>query len=1635
MLGGREFSCAKQYNCKICHLSFGNRHSLFVHKRLEHAGLDMVGGGESSGEDGSESTAGSESDLPPLKSVPWDADSNPFDQSDDPNAVLWQVVYNIHKQEILEGDIDYGIYSTYNFPLPGELTNEMLREQIEYIHEQQSTVYKIYCSPGYILERRENEDFKGLSKVRYFAPYSNNYLSPDETAILVTSTKDLEGVIAHFQSIDPNAFADRPSSAYKVVFWCNLKYYVYKLARPLGAKNSKLPDYVSSNRALCLTAEPVPDNLCLFVALVEFNIWKEKGALFDRSKHCRRLLRPAKDLLRKYIAYLKGKSGISKKAIDALKRKDFPGVQQAHLPHFEQCFAVNVNLYQLLNSKSSKLVYHSKMCHKDTMYLNITDCNHVNLILDWEKYCGNYLCEMCSRFFTRRRNMKTHQLVCSQRSKIVMQNGFLRHKKHIFSRLLELGISIPEYVSDQNVSVNQYFTVWDCESLLENTAMKSGSQNLMYMQGHRVFCVSIASNIPGHTQGKAILNDNSDELVISLFEEFDSIQNSLKTIMLDRWGHVLAQIDHQISIRESKLEIQRETLQEQASVLEVKTQIGKFTDPALTILKECRQELKAYLFELVIISFNGSMYDSNLCRRKLFSCILEKCKNDHIKDVEKSKNERIRDVAVLKRRNKYLMIRKREKYVMVDLANYLAVGISLRKFIAMYACSEEKSYFPYTFLNEFSKLEEANLPEYPGKYWMNDISKIDLLQEEHYQWEKSPNKAKIPEPKTGEEKYRTIMLEWQTKGFKNVRDYLIDYALRDVVPHVEAITQFQQIWKTQNVECFKQAVSLPGLSNILMWKDSIKEGINFPLIANRDRHFYLMVRENIVAGQSIVFTRLQEQGRTRVGLNSKYIAKSLVGYDCSNLYGYVMSCSMPIMTYIYRQKPEFKPEFSPRYRMMYVYNKYLEKKYKAPVISKQTHGYDVRMGPYYLDGLILVKDPISGEMTRIAVSYQGCLFHGDRRPNCPMFKRHGHKPWYQERYANTVRRDKDLKAMGLKLESMWDCVFRKEHLSQNAWLRAEEKKFLPDFYQSYKGKGKTEEKTLLSAVLTGTLFGLLLVDVYVYAEYAHYYASFPVLFGTSTISKGDLNEEMRNFIDMTGTEFTSRRLLISENNAKNLLISSDYVRFLLETKHFAITVHEVFEFCRGQPFKKYVNFGTEKRRTAVNDPTKRAMGYCWKYLLNASYGKIIQNIDKLNDISYVDGDSKAQEAMSDPRFKSVSLLNRTEGLYEVCNSKRKTKVNTCFYMGIFILSRAKVEVLKFVYRMLYAYIDPQKVGIIHTDTDSIYMALAAETFERSVRAGKRYEYNKMIYARCGHKLPAEHTFLLPRKCCNTCSSFDSLQPGLWQIEAEFSLCISLSSKSYLCFNRESGMIKISSKGLDKRNILRQNDPVDIYSSVLATRNDYFGENRGFRVLNYPNREGGIVTYSQVKKGLGWLYLKRHLVGNSLIYSEPLGKVLNNCPFSGLIIQKHANCLSMEHKYPFKYGGNIFSTLLQALAYVLLTIPSRSDQNCVMMNKVMKMDVGGLYKELFKMFNGCGSIANLELAKGYLYNLLCAKVQQVNCCKHILTKYKGIRIYNANPQDGILGVCLSYQELQWTRPKSVPGQNILGLSWERVSNQL
>jgi len=87
--------------------------------------------------------------------------------------------------------------------------------------------------------------------------------------------------------------------------------------------------------------------------------------------------------------------------------------------------------------------------------------------------------------------------------------------------------------------------------------------------------------------------------------------------------------------------------------------------------------------------------------------------------------------------------------------------------------------------------------------------------------------------------------------------------------------------------------------------------------------------------------------------------------------------------------------------------------------------------------------------------------------------------------------------------------------------------------------------------------------------------------------------------------------------------------------------------------------------------------------------------------------------------------------------------------------------------------------------------------------------------------------------------------------------VSLCSKTYYCFGDKD---KYSCKGISKR----QNDLTkDTYLNVLKTQESGSGTNRGFRV-----RDNQVLTYTQTRAGLSYLYPKRKVAADG-VSTSPL----------------------------------------------------------------------------------------------------------------------------------------------------------------------
>ena len=110
----------------------------------------------------------------------------------------------------------------------------------------------------------------------------------------------------------------------------------------------------------------------------------------------------------------------------------------------------------------------------------------------------------------------------------------------------------------------------------------------------------------------------------------------------------------------------------------------------------------------------------------------------------------------------------------------------------------------------------------------------------------------------------------------------------------------KDFYKLKRLDIFKDGVSLPGLvlkylmkgteSDFYLFdeKDKIKPN---DIDMKRNNLLYLL-KDSIVGGPSIIFTRYHEANKTKIR-NGDKLCKKIIGYDANALYLYNISQKMP----------------------------------------------------------------------------------------------------------------------------------------------------------------------------------------------------------------------------------------------------------------------------------------------------------------------------------------------------------------------------------------------------------------------------------------------------------------------------------------------------------------------------------------------------------------------------------------------------------------------------------------------------------------------------------------------------------------------------------------------------------------------
>ena len=282
------------------------------------------------------------------------------------------------------------------------------------------------------------------------------------------------------------------------------------------------------------------------------------------------------------------------------------------------------------------------------------------------------------------------------------------------------------------------------------------------------------------------------------------------------------------------------------------------------IPKDQRKKIEEWCDQVPTLGFNSGSYDLNLI------------KNYFAKQLAGTTNK----VRVAKNGSK-IMFLLTDRLRFLDIINYLGPGVSYEKWVEAYDCKATKSWLPYEWFDSAEKLDYPGLPDY--LHWYSKLKNEYVLTRK--EWEECKQ-------------------TFREKGMKTFKDWLKYYNNLDVAPGLEALQKMRNFYTGKGIDIMKDAVSIPGVSLHYLLKGAIERKAE---LYAPSKEAYEMLKEAVVGGPSLVFTRYHEVGKTRIrshqytipregevitGAHAK-LCQNILGYDANALYLSTMLREMP----------------------------------------------------------------------------------------------------------------------------------------------------------------------------------------------------------------------------------------------------------------------------------------------------------------------------------------------------------------------------------------------------------------------------------------------------------------------------------------------------------------------------------------------------------------------------------------------------------------------------------------------------------------------------------------------------------------------------------------------------------------------
>ena len=875
---------------------------------------------------------------------------------------------------------------------------------------------------------------------------------------------------------------------------------------------------------------------------------------------------------------------------------DFAGVTLDDLSKIEATFDVNVCVYKLVptgNEKTKAEIVRRSLCsYAQTMYLNLYE-THFSYIKDINTYCHSWRCRNCETSLWKcPYDLHRHERTCTEGIKRVYKGGVYHPPSSVFERLDDEGI-----VVDEGLRYYPYRGTFDFECFFDRHNLPADTNTLQWSARHVPLSVSMASNVPGYEPAQCYVTDgDSDKLVADMMSHLHAVSDAAFESLKPSYESVLDKL--------KMLKEEWDSAEEECGLEEAESEANA-DESQTNPFKKLLDQLFSWLHQLPVIGFNSGKYDLNMIKRSFVPLLISN------------------NAAVIKRQNTYMCLYT-DTLKFVDICNYLAPGVSYAKYLTAYGCELGKGHFPYEYMDDLQKLEDRVLP--PQSAFFSQLKNEGISDAD----------------------YARCQAVWHDNQMKTMRDFLVWYNNRDVIPFLQAIDKQFAFYQHQNIDMFKDGISVPGLSLLHLFND-LPNDTYFTVFNRTNRDLHKLVKDNIVGGPAIIFHRYHEKDVTKIRGGSE-LCRKIVGYDANALYLWALMQEMPTGWYTRRRaEKQFRPQPAQPYGQMAAQWLTSVSFTTGHTIRHQSNGREKRVGKLLVDGWCAE--------SHTAYQFHGCYFHG-----CPKCYDHEETNTLNGKTMGTLlentRRNTAYLRRHVETVEMWECDWKE--------LRDEPdvKSFLAPTSHS---RWKMTQQQIITAVVDGTLFGMVECDVRVPSVLRAHFAEMQPVFKNVTVTRDDIGPFMRQYAEENDIMSAPRRMLVGSFHGIKLLLATPLLRWYLAHGLVVDRVYQVVEYEPNPCFQRFGESVSAARRAGDSDPEKAIIADTLKLLGNSGYGKTVTNVDRHRDIKYCT-DVGTSALVSNKRFRQLDVV--TDDAYEIEMNKSVVKYDLPLHIGFFVYQYA-----------------------------------------------------------------------------------------------------------------------------------------------------------------------------------------------------------------------------------------------------------------------------------------------------------------------------------------------------------------------------